>query len=531
MATAYLLNHLLTESAQQNPSALALRYQAETLDYGELEGRSNQTARALHEIGVVPGDRVGLHMRKTADAIVALLGIQKAGGCVVPVGADMPAPRIRQIVDQCGMRFLVNSAAAHRAIGAEGLKGSSLECVAVIDEPADDLPSIGPRHVALPAVQAAQSPEHWSIPTIDRDLAYILFTSGSTGRPKGVMLSHRAVLTFIDWATNRFEIRSDDRLSNHASLSFDLSTFDIFAAMSAGASVTVVPEGLSAFPTKLAGMIEEQAITVWYSVPSVLTMLSSRGGLAGRRIDSLRLVLFAGEVFPTKHLRKLMQEVPKARFFNLYGPTETNVCTYYEVKEPPDADARPIPIGRACSNTKTVVLDETGQPVSEPGDEGLLYVGGSTLMDGYFGLPAESAATLRPNPLTEGREEPLYCTGDWVRIGNEGSYHFLGRRDHMVKVGGYRVELGEIEAALHSCPGVTEAAAIAVPDELIGNRIRAVVVATDPDENVQRVRRHCAGLLPSYMIPHEVEFRTALPRTATDKIDRPALLDNSSGDS
>lgn len=522
---AYLLNHLLTASAQKDPSSPALRYQDEAFDYAALEVRSNRTARALREVGLRAGDRVGLHMKKTADAIVALFGIQKAGGCVVPVGAGMPGPRLRHIVDQCGMRFLIVSAAAHRAIGPVALVGSSLDCIAVIDPPLDDdLPSLGPRQVALPVVEAAQSPEPLSIPTIDRDLAYILFTSGSTGQPKGVMLSHRAVLTFVDWASDRFAIRSDDRLSNHASLSFDLSTFDIFAAMGAGASVTVVPEGLSAFPAKLAGLIEEQAITVWYSVPSVLTMLSSRGGLANRKLDPLRLILFAGEVFPTKHLRKLMLEVPNARFFNLYGPTETNVCTYYEVEEPPEADGQPIPIGRACANTKTVVFDESGQPVSEPGGEGLLYVGGSTLMDGYFGLPAESATTLRSNPLTEGREEFLYCTGDWVRIGDDGEYLFLGRRDHMVKVGGYRVELGEIEAALNSCPGVAEAAAIAVPDDLIGNRIRAVVVATGPDQDVQHVRRHCANLLPTYMVPHEVEFRLALPRTATDKIDRPALL-------
>lgn len=518
----YLLSHLVTESADRDTRGLALQDDSSSLDYEGLERRTNQFARALRDAGVRPGDRVGLYLKKSAEAVVALLGILKTGGCVVPITSGMPAPRIRQIVDQCGMRLIVGSRAAATTLQHDALAGSALECVVSVDESASGVPT-ATRWVSSPEATADQSTEPLPIPTTDSDLAYVLFTSGSTGQPKGVMLSHRAVLTFVNWATSEFEIRPEDRLSNHASLSFDLSTFDIFGAHKAGASVTVIPEGLSSFPTKLAELVERRGITVWYSVPSVLTMMLSRGGLAGRDLSALRLILFAGEVFPITHLRELMLAVPLPRYINLYGPTETNVCTSYEVPGVPEHDARPLPIGRACANTKTVVLDEDGHPVDD-GAEGLLYVGGSTLMDGYYGLPAETEAAFRANPHAHGRVERLYCTGDWVKLDSRGDYTFLGRRDHMVKIGGHRVELGEIEAALHSCPGVAEAVAVAVPDEMIGSRIRAVVVPTEGDLDAQTVTRHCAGLLPGYMVPHEVELRAFLPRTATDKVDRPALL-------
>lgn len=519
----YLLSHLLTESAQRDPAAIALRFEDEALDYGVLEKRSNRAARALRADGVEPGDRVGIHMRKTADAIVALLGILKAGACAVPVHATTPALRLRDIVEQCGMRCLIGSTEACGKLASDALRDCSLEGVILADGVADDLPGLELRRIGLAEAESAQGAEPLAIPTVDTDLAYVLFTSGSTGSPKGVMLSHRAVLTFVDWASEQFGIGPEDRLSNHAPLNFDLSIFDLYAAMRAGASVTVIPEGLSVFPARLGDLIEREAFTVWYSVPSVLRLLVERGGLARRDLGAMRLILFAGEVFPVKQLRELMLAVPAVRYFNLYGPTETNVCTFYEVAAPPAPDAKPIPIGKACANTKTIVLDERGDPVEEPGREGILHVAGSTVTDGYYGREAETRAAFRANPLAQGREERLYCTGDWVTIDENGDYLFLGRRDHMVKVGGHRVELGEIEAALYEHPKVREAVAIALPDELLGNRIRAVV-APDTSLDEQAIKRHCVSLLPRHMVPEAIEFRESVPRTSTGKVDRSRLL-------
>src|SRR5437660_2159572 len=313
------------------------------------------------------------------------------------------------------------------------------------------------------------------------------------------MLSHLNALTFVNWGVETFGITADDRLSNHAPFNFDVSVFDIFVAIKAGAAISLVPEGLSVFPVQLSAFIQNQKITVWYSVPTVLTLLQSRGKLEERDLSSLRWVLFAGEVFPSKHLRALMEKLPHPRYANLYGPTETNVCTWYEVGQIPENQTTPIPIGKACANMAVIAIDEAGRRVATPGEEGLLFARGSNVMQGYYGRPAESAASFISNPFAPGRDEKLYCTGDWVTLDEEGNYLFLGRKDHMIKTRGYRVELGEIETAIHNHPAVREAAVVALPDELIGNRLKAFLVLNEGLEVTDmEIKQHCARTLPSY---------------------------------
>jgi L-proline---[L-prolyl-carrier protein] ligase len=286
-----------------------------------------------------------------------------------------------------------------------------------------------------------------------------------------------------------------------------------------------VPEGLSIFPVQLSSFIQDQRITVWYSVPMVLNLLQSRGKLEDRDLSALRLVLFAGEVFPTKHLRALMQKLPHPRYANLYGPTETNVCAYYEVEAIAPEQSAPIPIGKACANTDLIAIDVNGQKITTPGTEGLLYARGSIVMQGYYGRPKESATCFVRNPFAVGREENLYCTGDWVTLDEKGNYLFVGRKDHRIKTRGYRVELGEIEALIVAHPAVEEAVALAIPDEEIGNTIRAIVTRGDSCSlTAPELKRHCAEKLPAYMIPEEIEFRDELPRTSNGKIDRQRLL-------
>jgi acyl-coenzyme A synthetase/AMP-(fatty) acid ligase len=256
----------------------------------------------------------------------------------------------------------------------------------------------------------------------------------------------------------------------------------------------------------------------------VLSLLLSRGKLEGRDLGALRLVLFAGEVFPTKHLRALMQKLPHPRYANLYGPTETNVCAYYEVEPIAPEQSAPIPIGKACANTDLIAIDVNGQKVMEPGREGLLYARGSIVMQGYYGRPKESAACFIRNPFAAGREENLYCTGDWVTLDEKGNYLFVGRKDHMIKTRGYRVELGEIEAVMVAHPAVEEAVALAIADDQIGNTIRAIVTLSNCHSTTSpELKRHCAQKLPPYMIPEEIEFRDSLPRTGNGKIDRQRL--------
>lgn len=521
MRSRFLLHHLLRDAAERAPDAEAVTHDRASLSYGHLEAKSNSIAATLGELGVERGDRVVLHVPKSVDAVAALYGILKAGAAYVPVEPGSPAPRLADIVEQCRPRCVVTWPGAREKLTSGLCRDSGVASLISLDDPGPFL-DLGVPVVGREDAEAANESRSPVVPAVDQDLAYVLFTSGSTGKPKGVMLSHLNALAFVNWAADTFAFETADRFSNHAPFNFDLSVLDLFGAAAAGACVTLIPEGLAMFPTRLADLVERERLTVWYSVPSVLTLLATRGDLAAHDLGSLRLVLFAGEVFPVKYLRETMDALPRARFANLYGPTETNVVTWYEV--PPLAPERtePIPIGKSCANTDCIAIDEDGKRVTEPGEEGLLYVRGSTVMRGYFGRPEETKAAFVTDPFAAGGEGSLYCTGDWVTFDEDGNFLFLGRRDHMVKTGGYRVELGEIETALFAHPGIRDAAAVAVPDDLLGNRISAVVVAEGLSEQV--IRAHCAVLLPRYMVPETIEFRAALPRTATDKIDRPRLV-------
>jgi amino acid adenylation domain-containing protein len=518
----YVLHQLLTESATRRPDAEAVRLLDQALTYAELEKLSNQLAHALIEIGVVPGDRIGIYLHKSPAAIAGIFGIMKTGACYVPVDPNAPGLRLAEIARQCGFRALITSFSLYEKLSAAFADECPMAAIFFIDESPDTaLPAPGFTFADLLPSQPAAPP---AVNVIDQDLAYILFTSGSTGSPKGVMLSHLNALTFINWACDTFAISGTDRLSNHAPWNFDLSVFDIFAAIRTGAAISLVPEGLSSFPVQLSSFIQNQKITVWYSVPMVLTMLGTHGKLHERDLSRLRLVLFAGEVFPIKHLRNLRRMLPQPRMANLYGPTETNVCTWYEVGQIPEDQTTPIPIGRVCANMEVIAIDEAGSRVLVPGKEGLLYVRGSNVMQGYYGRSSESAACFIGNPFASGRDEKLYCTGDWVTIDGKGDFLLIGRKDHMIKTRGYRVELGEIEAVMVAHPAVNEAVALAIPDEAIGNTIHAIVTINDSNSLTStELKRHCAEKLPSYMVPEEIQFCETLFRTGTGKIDRQRL--------
>ncbi len=517
---AYILQQLLTKSAARNPEKVAVWARGRSLTYRELQEQSNQLAHLLRENGVKRGDRVGIYFPKCVESIVCMFGALKAGAVYVPLDPQAPPDRIAYIIGNCGIRTLLTNHEKSQGLDAATLR--SLDQCVLTDQSA----RTGYAERTIPWKTLSQFPatEPTGLDLTETDLAYILYTSGSTGRPKGVMLSHQNALTFVEWCAETFQIRSEDRLSNHAPLHFDLSVFDVYNSIEAGATLYLITEDLALFPASLANFIETKGITVWYSVPSALTLLLLHSNLNPDKIRQLRTILFAGEVFPMKYLRQLAELLPNAELYNLYGPTETNVCTYYKVERGQLAGMDNLPIGKACANTEVFAVNDKDQIVAAPGEVGELYVRGPAVTYGYWADAEKTRKMVVPNRFQAHFEENMYRTGDLVTLMDDGNYAFLGRRDSMIKSRGYRIELGEIETALLSHPGVKEAAAIAVPDEVVGNRIRAVVSAHESHFlKAAELQQYCGARIPKYMIPELIEFRESLPKTSTGKIDRVQL--------
>lgn len=520
-----LLPQLVTRAAAARPDSPAVVMDGVTLTYGELEARSNRFARSLVSHGVRRGDRVGLWLPKSPEAVVALYGVMKAGAAYVPVDPHAPPARLAYIARDCAVAGLVTT--SDRAALLDEAFGSDAPMRALwfVDRHEG---AGAPRVAGLPGVPwsalAQENDAAFAGPALDDDLAYILYTSGSTGEPKGVMLSHRNARAFTDWAAEQFALTASDRVANHAPFHFDLSTFDLFSTASAGAALYPVSPRIFSFPAAVAKQWANDRLSVWYCTPSSLILMLTRGGLEKLDLSALRVLLFAGEVFPIKYLRQLMALAPQARFVNLYGPTETNVCTWFEVPGSPDDDT-PLPIGKACPFDEALVLDEALKLVPE-GGVGELWIRGASVMHGYWGKPERTALSLQSVELAPGITDRAYRTGDLVRQRSDGNLEFLGRRDHQVKTRGYRVELGEIETRLNLHPGVEEAVVVAIADEEITNRLKAVVVLkAGAGLTADDLKQHCAGTLPRYMVPETIEFRAQLPRTSSGKVDRRALVD------
>jgi amino acid adenylation domain-containing protein len=512
----YLLHQAVENAADRYPDREAVRFSGERLTYAELLGRTNRLARVLREQGVMRGDRVGIYLPKSLESVVAVYGIMKAGAAYVPLDPFAPAARLSSVIGDCGIRHLITKAAKLDGVQQLVKEQTGLECVIGLEPQADLLV----RTVSWEEVDNTPAGSVPDVGTSEQDIAYILYTSGSTGHPKGIVHTHRSGLSFAQWAAKTYSLDYEDRLSNHAPLHFDLSTFDLFAGGLAGATTVIIPETLTKFPASLSRLIEDERITVWYSVPLALTQLLLRGSLPARDLSALRWVLFAGEVFPTKHLRQLMAQLPHARFSNLYGPTETNVCTYYHVDQlPQDSDA-PIPIGQPCANVETLVLDEQDQPAAA-GEVGELVVRGATVMRGYWGRSDLNARCFYRPSASNRHKDLFYRTGDLVRCQADGHYHYLGRKDRQIKTRGYRVELDEVEVALLAHADVQEAAVSIIADSQ-GNHwiVAAVIPRTGTTLTPQQLVRHVANKLPPYAIPAHLSIVDDFPRTSSGKIDR-----------
>lgn len=521
---AYLLHHQFCETARKFPAKEAVIFKEQSVSYKKLDEITNKLAHAIQQNGVKKGDRVGIYMHKSISSVISVLSILKSGAVYVPLDPGAPFKRLAYIIQNCGIKCLLASTDKAGNINKMFQDSCLLDAIILTDNNKFNgkLPTTTVTWQDVIAYKNTGPPH---IDTIDTDLAYILYTSGSTGDPKGVMISHLNALTFVNWAFDTFAVIPKDRLSNHAPLHFDLSILDIFVAFKAGATLLPVPEEASSFPYFLAEWIETNRISIWYSVPSILSMMLLHGQLTRFSYKHLRLIIFAGEVFPVKYLRDLMETIKHAEYYNLYGPTETNVITYFKVENTGPEQVKPIPIGKACDNMEVFALTQRGDLVKKPGQEGELFARGSCVAQGYWGDEEKTEQSFLSNHTQRQFREKMYKTGDIVTLDKEGNYIYIGRRDHMIKSRGYRIELGEIEAVLYSHHKIKEAAVVAIPDKLIGNRIKAFLVCSEQTTvDVKKIQNHCAKMLPQYMIPELIEFRENLPKTSTGKIEKNSLV-------
>ena len=463
------LEDFVREAAAAVPDRIAVADSRESWTYRELDAASDRLARDFQARGVTRGDRVAVCSPKSVRAVAAMQAALRLGAAYIPVDPAMPAARAEKILADGGVRLVVTT--------------QTLQDLGALPAP------------PLPPVESGPD-----------ELAYILYTSGSTGTPKGVCLSHRNALAFVEWAVAAIRSPEAPVYSNHASFGFDLSVLDLYGAFLSRGSVRLVPETIAYSAPKLVEFLRQNPIAVWYSVPSVLMLMMEHGGLLEAGLRPPGTVIFAGEPFPMVPLRKLRKAWSGSRFFNFYGPTETNVCAAFEVGGLPD-ERTSVPIGTAASGDRIWAVKEDGT-VAQEGEQGELWVEGPSVMLGYWGQEPQRGP---------------YRTGDLCRLGAGGHYEFIGRVDHLVKVRGYRIELGEIEAVLGGHPNVREIAVLPFGEGLDRRLAAFVVPRESPPPTLIQLKTFGAKSLPAYMLVDRVVGLAALPRTPNGKVDRAAL--------
>jgi amino acid adenylation domain-containing protein len=455
------------------PDRLLFAESDNSLSARELHRSALALAGALRTRGIGPGANVGVYLPRGLRAVTAIHGILAAGACYVPLDVSNPQERIRHILDDARCRAVVCGDNAPAWLADSGA------------------PLVGIRQ--LP--QAASGETVYDNQPADN--AAILYTSGSTGTPKGVVVSHRAINAFSDWAKTTFRLDESDRVASLAPFHFDLSLFDLFAATAAGALTRFVPDALKLSPARLVDWLREHAITTWYTVPSILVFVSLRGNLDKQPLPALRQILFAGEVFPATRLQHLAGLLPHTALYNLFGPTETNVCLYWPVDRSRLGEDRPVPVGVPACGAQTRIDPAQGE----------LLVRGPCLMSGYW-------RDGKPGADTD--EDGWFHTGDRVSLNARREFEYHGRLDRMIKSAGYRIEPAEIEQVLGNAPGVTSVAVVGIPDPVSGTRIAAIAEGSADKRALQAYA--CRKLAP-YMRPFFYLPVAAMPLLPNGKKD------------
>lgn len=519
-------------STKDHPDRIAIEVAGASLTYQALHDRAASVAAtlALHDARPegAPGALTAVFGQRSVATFVGVLGVLLRGDGYVPLNPTFPNDRTQSMLVRSGCRAIIVDEGAEKLLSSV-LSGITQSLVLLFPERDDvgDLAELFPSHRVLGRADF-QPASSWTPAPVDPDaLAYLLFTSGSTGIPKGVMVAHRNVNAFLDSMAERYAVTPDDRLSQTFELTFDLSVFDLFLAWECGARVCIPTQAQKMLPAKY---IQDSEITIWFSVPSTGVLMSRLRMLKPDHYPTLRWSLFCGEALPAEIVEAWVDAAPNSTIENLYGPTELTIaCTLYRwnpATSLDDCEMGLVPIGSAYPGMEILVVDEALAPVG-PGETGELLMTGSQLTAGYWNDAEKTAAAFLIPP---GEDRVFYRTGDRVRrADNSRPMVYLGRLDNQIKIQGYRVELGEVEAAMREEAGVEVAIALGWPETAAGAD-GVVVFISDATADLAALTARGKARLPNYMAPREVRHVEAFPLNSNGKVDRGVLKGILSGD-
>ena len=517
----YLIQSPVEYYANQTPNHAALSMAGEELSYSSLDLAANQLANSLIANGIKPQQHVGIFLHKCLNLGVAIYGALKAGCVFVPLDPFTPPDRLKFILEDCDIKHLVSSDVQIRTLKSLDLQKQLY--IYGVDGETNFTQTNWSDIKQYPQTQP-------TLDIIDQDLGYIMYTSGSTGFPKGMMHTHHGSVSYARWGAAHVKLNSSDRVASHAPLHFDLSIFDFFSTAQSGATVVLVPEPVTRLPASWSKYVEDERISVVFTVPYTLITMLENGAMEKRDLSSLRWIMFGGEPFPPRQLRRLMQALEGVTFTNVYGPAEAPSCTCYDIPSPPLNDDEPLPIGIVSRNSEDIIIDSEGNDckIDEPGE---LCIRSSTLTRGYWNRDDLSDKAFLTRPSSGHFPKVYYRTGDRVVRYQDGLLRFLGRMDRMVKTRGQRVELDEIEAVIATHEGVSEVAAFTIPDDFGSNSIIAAVTlntnaSLNNDVSTSDLILLAKSQLPQYAVPTEIAVVEQLPHTSTGKIDRRNLSES-----
>ncbi len=502
-----LLHSLVEDQASAQPAAVAVVFEQHSLSYAELNARANRLAHHLIALGVRPDARVAICIERSLDMVVGLLAILKAGGAYVPLDPAYPAERLAfMLADSAPLALITQQTLRERLQPVDGL------ALIVLDDPAT-LSTLqqGPDHNPDP-LETGLKPDH---------LAYVIYTSGSTGQPKGVMNQHDGVVNRLLWASGEYAITTRDCVLQKTPFSFDVSVWEFFLPLIAGARLVLARPGGHQDPHYLVQTIQRAGITMLHFVPSMLHVFLDQ--IETMSCTSLRRVKCSGEALPHALQERFHRSLPDVQLHNLYGPTEAAIdVTSWRCNS--SSHVGKVPIGKPIANTQIYILDTHAQPVPI-GVAGEIHIGGAGVARGYLNRPELTAEKFIRDPYSAAPDARMYKTGDLGRWLADGTVEYLGRNDFQVKIRGFRIELGEIEAKLCGCSGVREAVVIAREDVPGDKRLVAYVLPSGAELSVAALRSELAALLPEHMLPAAFVQLASFPLTPNGKLDRKALPD------